>query len=112
MEFCKDWYTNKHKLHAVFCIAGVATLCLLARAYTNLSSNTLTPRDLMKEASRCLKLSIQDSDASTAILHSSEGLAYLKIARRLASDASLEKSTGVVASELERVLLEIIHKKN
>ena len=112
IEFFKsefqDWNRNKIKLNAILCIAGVAALCILARAYSIMGSSSFSHRDLMKEASRCLKLALQDNEKSLVIFHSAEGLAYLKIARKTASDNSLEKSTGLIASELERVLNEII----
>jgi hypothetical protein len=115
IEFFKtellDWNRNKIKRNALLCIAGVAALCILARAYSNMGSSSLSPQDLIKEASRCLKLAVQDNDKSIAMLHSAEGLAYLKLARKLASDSSLEKSTGTVAKELERVLNDIITSK-
>jgi hypothetical protein len=108
----QDWNRNKLKLHAIFFIAGVATICILARAFTNLGVCSLTPVGLIKEASRSLKLAVQDTDNDTKVIHSAQGLAFIGLARKLASDSSLEKSTGKVVSELEKLFQEIIEKKS
>ncbi len=115
MDFFKtelqDWCKNKNKLNAILCIACVAASCVLARAFTNTFSVQISSTYLIGEATQRLKMALQDTNPKTSLFHCAQGLTYLKLARRLASDSSLEKTSGVNVSELERILNETKEKK-
>jgi hypothetical protein len=117
IEFFKselqDWNRNKIKLNAILCIAGVAALCILARAFSNTNNSflPLTPTYLLQQSVLYLNLAKQDNDLITACTHSAQGITYLTLARRLASDSSLEKQSKINPSELEKVLNDILEKK-
>lgn len=85
-------------------------MCILARVFSRTSSD-LTPSYLLQEARKCLTLAVQDRDVITSTAHSAQGITYIKLARRMASDSTLEKQSRIIPSELDKLLNEEIEKK-
>lgn len=61
-------------------------------------------RELMMNAAQLHEVSKQDSDAALALQHNTSALAFLSMARRFASDASIQAASNVVPSDLDRAL--------
>lgn len=63
-------------------------------------------KELVVTAAQMYEFSKQDSDAAVSLQHSTMALAYLSVARRLASDASIQQATKIVPSDLEKIFRE------
>jgi hypothetical protein len=101
-------FTSLEARNAFLCLGGVVVVCILCALVTSFQSKGLSPALLMQSSVQSLVKAKQDGDKLFALRHASEGLAYLHMARKLGSDASLQSSTGIVAEELEKSLEAVI----
>jgi hypothetical protein len=90
--------------NAVLCLGAVILVCAMCSMVTMFQAKGLTPSLLMQSSVLSLQQAKQDGDKLLALRHASEGMAYLHMARKLASDSSLQAATGLVAQELEAAL--------
>jgi thiamine biosynthesis lipoprotein ApbE len=63
-------------------------------------------KEIIQQAAQFHEKSLQDTDAAIALQHSTQALAYVAFARRLAADAVIEKSTNIKIKELESILIQ------
>lgn len=63
-------------------------------------------KGMIMNAAQMHEISKQDSDPAIALMHASTAVAYLSIARNLASDASIHTATKIAPGELERIFKE------
>ena len=94
--------------NAFLCLGAVVLVCALCSLVTMFQKKGLSPSLLMQSSVKSLQQASQDGNKLLALRHASEGMAYLHMARRLASDASLQSLTGVVAAEVEVALEKLI----
>jgi hypothetical protein len=90
--------------NALLCLGAVVAVCVLCTFATAFQAKGLSPSLLMQSSVSSLMQAKQDGDKLLALRHASEGMAYLLMARKLASDASIQLSTGLVASEVDLAL--------
>lgn len=63
------------------------------------SNEAYTTRALLKEAAQWSTISNQDSNPLLALMHSTYGMAYLNVARRLYTDSEIERTGNVRVDE-------------
>jgi len=86
--------------NAMIGIGILLALCIVSLAYSHATRSQLNPVSLLSHSAECLRSALQDKDPRFVLKHVTEGKAYLSIARKLASDASLQ-SSGFIPHELD-----------
>ena len=61
-------------------------------------------RDIAREAAQLHEMAAQDSDPAISLQHATTAVAYLSVARKLASDRSIQEAANVVPADLDRML--------
>jgi hypothetical protein len=92
----------KVSLGVVLVIVVLSLLSLLSKPH-NIHTDT---KELVMTAAQMYEFSKQDSDPAVSLQHSTMALAYLSVARRLASDASIQQATKIIPSDLEKIFRE------
>ena len=92
----------KVAIGAVFAIVVLSVLAYVSRP----STLSMDLREMVRHSAQLYEISRQDTDAAIALQHATQAVAYLSIARRLATDATIQKMCKVSPSDLERLLLE------
>jgi hypothetical protein len=102
-----DWSSAKTSvLVAVGCLGFFLILMLLSALVSRSPEVQTSVKELVQVSAQLGETAHQDKDAALALQHSTQALAYLSVARRLASDDSIFAQVGVRCSELERELLD------
>lgn len=86
---------------------AVLVLLLLSSLMSRSPDVHVTVKDLVQQSAQLAEVCAQDHDKAIALQHSTQALTLLSVARKLASDGSIQKETGVNIQELERVLLDL-----
>lgn len=86
-------------------IATVIVLCILSY-FSKPQHLHVDIKELVITAAQMYEFSKQDSDPLVALQHNTTAIAYLSIARRLASDSSIQQATKVIPSDLEKIFRE------
>ena len=95
--------------YAGYCIGGLLCLCIffvLIQTHTS----PLQIKPLILHSKRCLDMSRQDKNTLFALQHAVEGLAYIQMSRKLASDSKIQELTQISAFDLEEIFLTRIHE--
>lgn len=91
-------------------VLGGVVACIVILSIVSTMSQPVSIRAdlkvLVQQAAQLCEMSRQDSDPMIALQHASEAVAYLHVARRLASDSSISQATQIDPQELEKVLLQ------
>jgi hypothetical protein len=96
---------GKTSRHALLCIGAVLALCIACAVFAKMGTSPgLSAQNLMELAALSFRQCKQDSEWRFAHRHAAEGMAYLTMARKLASDSSLEALSGLVPMELDAAL--------
>ena len=97
----QEWLKQPMSRNALIGIGILLGVCILSLAYSHATRPALNPVTLLTQSAECLRAALQDKDPRFVLKHAAEGKAYLSIARKLASDASLQ-SSGFLPQELEK----------
>jgi hypothetical protein len=92
----------KIALGTITVIVILSLLSLLSKPH-NINTDL---KELVITAAQMYEFSKQDSDPAVSLQHSTMALAYLSVARRLASDASIQQATKIIPSDLEKIFRE------
>lgn len=96
----QEWLKQPMSRNALIGIGILLGVCILSLAYSHATRPALNPVTLLTQSAECLKAALQDKDPRYILKHAAEGKAYLGVARKLASDSSLQ-SSGYLPHELE-----------
>jgi hypothetical protein len=94
--------TSEALRNASLCIGGLVILCVFFIAIAP-TTNAVQIKPLVLHSKQCLDLSKQDKNPTFALQHAVEGLAYIQISRRLASDGKIQELTQLSPSDLEEI---------
>jgi hypothetical protein len=87
--------------NALVGVGIVLAACVLGLLYSHATRPQINPVTILAQSAESLKAALQDKDPRFVLKHAAEGRAYLSIARKLASDSSLQ-SSGYMPHELEK----------
>lgn len=93
--------------YASWCILGVTAVCIFFILLQH-QTNPLQIKPLILHAKLCLDKSKQDTSPIFSLQHAAEGLAYIQVCRKLASDSKIQELTGTLPSTIEELFLEKI----
>ena len=88
--------------YAGLCVGSLVVLCIF---FILISPPPLAVqiKPLVLHSKYCLDLSKQDKNSMFALQHAVEGLAYVQISRKLASDSKINELTNLSPSDLEEI---------
>jgi hypothetical protein len=90
--------------YAGYCIGGLVCLCIFF-VLIQTHSHPLQIKPLILHSKQCLDMSRQDKTTMFALQHAVEGLTYIQMSRKLASDSKIQELTQISASDLEEIFL-------
>jgi hypothetical protein len=108
MEEWTMWTPEAWPASVKISLGVLATVCILCLLSFLARPATLHAdlKDLVSQAAQLHEVSKQDSDPLFALQHNTTALAFLSMARRFASDASIQAAAKVVPAHLDRELQE------
>jgi len=93
--------------YAGICLAGLIAICVFFIAISP-SALSVQIKPLVLHSKQCLEFSRQDKNPMISLQHAVEGLAYIQMSRKLASDGKIQELTHLSPSDLEEIFQERI----
>jgi hypothetical protein len=93
--------------YGALCIGSLVLLCVFFILISP-SPLAIQIKPLVLHSKLCLEQSRQDKNPMFALKHAVEGLTYIQMTRKLASDGKIQEITNMSPSDLEEIFQESI----